>query len=107
MHESVVFEKNPSFEMTLSPQAGADPNQQTLPPSPTHTHTREANGNPFDDQEEGSGGRVFRETPLHRAIRRANLDDVTALLDHLGELFACYKRQVAGWRDGVSSIKVS
>lgn len=65
-------------------QIGANPNLQTYSSSPAGTPT-DAN-DPFaeDGEESPTSSLTFRETPLHRAIKNKNEDDIRAILDHKG-----------------------
>ncbi|XP_069982534.1 rabankyrin-5 isoform X2 [Penaeus vannamei] len=63
-------------------QIGANPNLQTYSSSPAGTPI-DAN-DPFAEETEESptSSLTFRETPLHRAIKNKNEDDIRAILDH-------------------------
>ncbi|ROT61389.1 Ankyrin repeat and FYVE domain-containing protein 1 [Penaeus vannamei] len=63
---------------------GANPNLQTYSSSPAGTPI-DAN-DPFAEETEESptSSLTFRETPLHRAIKNKNEDDIRAILDHKG-----------------------
>lgn len=53
-------------------ECGANPNLQTLPPESFGLETDDA--------------RVYRQTPLHLAIRANNINTVKAFLEHKGSL---------------------
>ncbi|KAK7076768.1 Ankyrin repeat and FYVE domain-containing protein 1, partial [Halocaridina rubra] len=65
-------------------QIGANPNLQTYSPSPTNTPTTNSL-DPFSEDSGVSSTAIaaFRETPLHRAIRNKNEEDIRAILDHI------------------------
>ncbi|CAL4119884.1 unnamed protein product, partial [Meganyctiphanes norvegica] len=68
-------------------QMGANPNLQTYPASPvtpsSPTSFSEEDVNPFGEENTTKEAEnIYRETPIHRAVRNKNEDDIRAILDH-------------------------
>lgn len=62
-------------------ECGANPNLQTLPPESFGLETDDA--------------RVYRQSPLHLAIRANNINTVKAFLEHKGKLSIILKATVS------------